>query len=241
MLLDGVEGYDKPAAMAWFDRPKASTPSTYSSRLVSGSTRPGTAAAAPGRGLAWRAVPRTRAAAGPGSQTEPSRLAFGEQDPGQHQMPGLAGVVRLVVRGETVLLRPAGGSSQVVLGQQQPGPPMAALLGWLIAAQRTGQAAVEVPLECLARLQHAFHADSSTPEHRPGTAAAVRGIVEPLTSRELEVLQMLAAGMSNQDIARELVVSLDTVKKHVSHVLGKLVAASCTEAVARVRQLDLIL
>jgi DNA-binding NarL/FixJ family response regulator len=52
---------------------------------------------------------------------------------------------------------------------------------------------------------------------------------------------MLAAGMSNQDIARELVVSLDTVKKHVSHVLGKLGAASRTEAVARARQLDLIL
>ena len=66
------------------------------------------------------------------------------------------------------------------------------------------------------------------------------GIVEPLTSRELEVLEMLAAGRSNQAIARELVVTLDTVKKHVSHVLGKLGAASRTEAVARARQLDLI-
>ena len=47
--------------------------------------------------------------------------------------------------------------------------------------------------------------------------------------------------MSNQDIARELVVSLDTAKKHVSQVLGKLVAASRIEAVARARQLDLIL
>ena len=54
-------------------------------------------------------------------------------------------------------------------------------------------------------------------------------------------LGSLAAGMSNQDIARELVVSLDTAKKHVSQVLGKLVAASRIEAVARARQLDLIL
>jgi Bacterial regulatory proteins, luxR family len=51
---------------------------------------------------------------------------------------------------------------------------------------------------------------------------------------------MLAAGRSNQAIARELVVSLDTVKKHVSHVLGKLGAANRTEAVARARRLSLI-
>jgi LuxR family maltose regulon positive regulatory protein len=68
----------------------------------------------------------------------------------------------------------------------------------------------------------------------------MHGIVEPLTSRELQILEMLAAGMSNQAIARQLVVSLDTVKKHVSHVLGKLGAASRTEAVARARQLALI-
>ena len=118
------------------------------------------------------------------------------------------------------------------------GPPMAALLGRLIAAQRDGRAAARVPLDCLARLQRAFDAGPSAPDHRPG--AAVQGIVEPLTSRELEVLGLLAAGMSNQGIVRELVVSLDTVKKHVSHILGKLGAASRTEAVARARQLGLI-
>jgi LuxR family transcriptional regulator, maltose regulon positive regulatory protein len=120
------------------------------------------------------------------------------------------------------------------------GQPMAALLGRLIAAQRTGQAAAQVPLGCLARLQRAFDAGPSASGHRPRTAAAVQGIVEPLTSRELEVLGLLAAGLSNQGIARELVVSLDTVKKHVGHILGKLGAASRTEAVARARQLALI-
>ena len=121
------------------------------------------------------------------------------------------------------------------------GPPMVSLLGRLIAAQRTGQAAAEVPFGYLARLQCAFDTGPATPDHRPGTAAAVQGIVEPLTSRELEVLQLLAAGMSNHAIARELVVSLDTVKKHVSHILGKLGAASRTEAVARARQLALLI
>ena len=51
---------------------------------------------------------------------------------------------------------------------------------------------------------------------------------------------MLAAGKPNQVIAGQLVVSLDTVKKHVSHVLGKLGAANRTEAVTRARELGLI-
>jgi LuxR family maltose regulon positive regulatory protein len=62
-----------------------------------------------------------------------------------------------------------------------------------------------------------------------------------LAGGELEVLKMLAAGRSNQAIAGQLVISLDTVKKHVGHVLGKLGAASRTEAVARARELSLIL
>ena len=51
---------------------------------------------------------------------------------------------------------------------------------------------------------------------------------------------MLAAGKSNQGIAGELVVTLNTVKKHVGHVMDKLGAANRTEAVARARELDLI-
>jgi LuxR family transcriptional regulator, maltose regulon positive regulatory protein len=119
------------------------------------------------------------------------------------------------------------------------GPPMAALLGRLVAAQRTGQAPAGVPLGYLAQLQRAFGAGPPAPE--PGRATvAVPGIVDPLTSRELEVLAMMAAGRSNQAIAGELVVSLDTVKKHVSHVLGKLGVVNRTEAVARARELSLI-
>ena len=70
--------------------------------------------------------------------------------------------------------------------------------------------------------------------------AAVLGLVEQLIVRELEILALLAAGTPNPGIAEQLVVSLDTVKKHVSHVLGKLGAANRTEAVARARQLGLI-
>ena len=114
------------------------------------------------------------------------------------------------------------------------GPPMAALLGRLLTAQRAGRAAAGVPLGYLARLQRAFAAGPPTPDPGPS------GIIEPLTSRELEVLRMVAAGRPNQAIAGELVVTLDTVKKHVGHVLGKLGAANRTEAVTRARELSLI-
>ncbi len=122
------------------------------------------------------------------------------------------------------------------------GPPMAALLGRLIAAQRSGQAAAGVPLGCLARLRRAFdaeHAGQAAPVTGPAPAA-VPGIVEPLTARELEVLGLLAAGRPNQAVAGELVVTLDTVKKHVSHIMDKLGAANRTEAVTRARELGLI-
>jgi LuxR family transcriptional regulator, maltose regulon positive regulatory protein len=75
-----------------------------------------------------------------------------------------------------------------------------------------------------------------------GAPAPLRaaGLVEPLTARELEVLQLLAAGKPNQAIAEELVISLDTVKRHVTHILGKLGAANRTQAVARARELGLL-
>ena len=119
------------------------------------------------------------------------------------------------------------------------GPPMAALLGALVAAQRAEQAAARgVPLGCLARVLGAFGEKPAGAGR--GAAAVVPGLVEQLTPRELEVLALLAAGAPNPRIAGQLVVSLDTVKKHVSHLLGKLGAANRTEAVTRARQLGLI-
>jgi LuxR family transcriptional regulator, maltose regulon positive regulatory protein len=121
------------------------------------------------------------------------------------------------------------------------GPPMAALLGRLVAAQQAKHAAARgVELGCLARVLRAFGGKNAMEGSRRGAAAAVPGLVEQLTARELEVLVLLAAGTPNQHIAEQLVVTLDTVKKHVSHLLGKLGAANRTEAVTRARQLGLI-
>ena len=121
------------------------------------------------------------------------------------------------------------------------GPPMAALLARLVAAQKADHAAArDVPLGCLAQVLGAFGQKPAVPGARQHAAVAVPGLVEQLTARELEILALLAAGTPNPRIAEQLVVSLDTVKKHVSHLLGKLGAANRTEAVTRARQLGLI-
>ena len=121
------------------------------------------------------------------------------------------------------------------------GPPIATVVGRLVAAHRAKQApARDIPLGYLARLVQAFDARPHQSDSRHGTAPEVPGLIDPLTQRELQVLAMLAAGTPNQAIARELFVTLDTVKKHVSHVLAKLGAANRTEAVTRARDLGLI-
>jgi len=120
------------------------------------------------------------------------------------------------------------------------GAPMRALLTQLPVA-RPGQQNVADRIDpgYLAALLRACGPADAVPQ-RIRAAAAPPGLAEPLTDRELEVLRLLAAGRSNQRIAHDLVVALDTVKKHVTHVLGKLGAANRTEAVARARQLGLI-
>jgi LuxR family transcriptional regulator, maltose regulon positive regulatory protein len=82
---------------------------------------------------------------------------------------------------------------------------------------------------------------AGAPASSPGSPSVqVTDMVEPLTSREREVLDLLAEGKSNRGIADQLVVTLDTVKRHVSHILAKLGAVNRTEAVARARGRNLI-
>jgi LuxR family maltose regulon positive regulatory protein len=63
---------------------------------------------------------------------------------------------------------------------------------------------------------------------------------EPLSDREHDVLQLVAEGLSNQQIAERLILSLHTVKLHVKHLLAKLGATNRTQAVARARALHLL-
>jgi len=124
------------------------------------------------------------------------------------------------------------------------GAPLAALLDQLIAGWRRGAAlAPGVPVKYLGRLRAAFQPGdfrAALPSSKPTAPVVVAGLAEPLTGRELEVLGLLATGMANKQIAKELVVTLETAKKHVSHILGKLGAANRTQAVARARELGLL-
>ncbi|MBN1314856.1 MAG: hypothetical protein JXA42_05290 [Anaerolineales bacterium] len=66
------------------------------------------------------------------------------------------------------------------------------------------------------------------------------GLIEPLSRRELEILGLIEEGLSNQEIAERLVITLHTVKKHSSNIYSKLGVSSRTQAVARARQLELL-
>ncbi|MCA0350660.1 MAG: LuxR C-terminal-related transcriptional regulator [Chloroflexi bacterium] len=70
--------------------------------------------------------------------------------------------------------------------------------------------------------------------------ANLGSFIEPLSERELEVIRLLAAGFSNQAIAYQLVVTLNTIKTHLKNIYGKLAVSSRTQAIARARSLNLI-
>lgn len=72
------------------------------------------------------------------------------------------------------------------------------------------------------------------------SANASAGLVEPLSTRETEVLELINQGLANKDIALRMQVAGTTVKAHIRNLYGKLQVKSRTEALARARQLDLL-
>ncbi len=86
----------------------------------------------------------------------------------------------------------------------------------------------------VAKLLAAFGGDGALP------ASAQQALPEPLTEREAEVLELIAAGLTNREIAEALVVSPETIKKHTGNIYNKLSVRSRTEAAARARELKLL-
>lgn len=72
------------------------------------------------------------------------------------------------------------------------------------------------------------------------SASAKTGLIDPLTSRELEVLRLVSQGLSNEDISKKLFISLSTVKGHNLRIFNKLQVQNRTEAVACARDLGLL-
>jgi predicted ATPase/DNA-binding CsgD family transcriptional regulator len=73
-----------------------------------------------------------------------------------------------------------------------------------------------------------------------GNGAHQQALIEPLSERELEVLQLLVIGRSNRQIAAELILALGTVKTHIHNIYGKLNVSNRTEAAAQARSLGLL-
>ena len=87
------------------------------------------------------------------------------------------------------------------------------------------------------RLLAAFEAKKENTHPNPQTLPP---LLEPLSERELEVLRLVAQGLSNRDISKRLFRALDTVKGHNRRIYGKLQVRNRTEAVARARELGLL-
>ena len=91
----------------------------------------------------------------------------------------------------------------------------------------------------LGRLLAAF-VEPAPPGVEPSPGLPSTSLIDPLTVREQEVLRLVGEGASNEEIAAALVISIHTVRKHVSNILSKLDVASRTEAVAHARRLGLL-
>jgi LuxR family maltose regulon positive regulatory protein len=65
-------------------------------------------------------------------------------------------------------------------------------------------------------------------------------LLEPLSERELEVLQLIASGLSNREIADRLTIAVGTAKRHASNIYAKLDVHSRVQAVARAQELGLL-
>jgi LuxR family maltose regulon positive regulatory protein len=132
---------------------------------------------------------------------------------------------------EALALAERGGFLRIFIDE---GKPMARLL--------SATAATGLMPEYINRLLAAFEiSPRSIGAESPANASApAQALVEPLSPRELEVLRLIAEGLSNREISDRLFVALITVKGHNQRIFGKLGVQRRTEAVARARDLGLL-
>jgi LuxR family maltose regulon positive regulatory protein len=133
---------------------------------------------------------------------------------------------------EALHLAEAGGYIRLFVDE---GPAMAALLAHVAKDQPASRSSY------LNKLLAAFAGErpaQAPAKPRPGPPAA--NLIEPLSEREMEVLQLIAEGLSNQEIADRLVIAEGTVKKHIHNIFGKLDVRRRTQVVLRARELELL-
>ena len=127
-----------------------------------------------------------------------------------------------------------GGPGGFIRSFIKEGSQVAELLEIVHEEEKAGPAGkkTEFSQNYIKKLLVAFKAD--TPPQK------VKGLVDPLSEREVEVLTLLAGGLSNQEIARKLFISLNTVRTHTKNINSKLNVHSRTQAAARAKELGLI-
>jgi ATP/maltotriose-dependent transcriptional regulator MalT len=127
------------------------------------------------------------------------------------------------VLSEALSLAQPGGFVRVFLDE---GEPIARLL-YQVRSQNAGRGYAS---ELLTALGGMGRADLPADQH----------LIERLTSREIEVLKLIRTGDTNQDIADRLVISIPTVKRHISNINDKLGAKNRTQAVSLAKELGLL-
>jgi LuxR family maltose regulon positive regulatory protein len=133
--------------------------------------------------------------------------------------------------GDALALAQPGGFIRIFVDE---GAPMVQLL--------SEAAAQGILSDYIGKLLAAFDAEKRKIEDKPDLSPAPPGqtLYEPLSQRELEILQLIAQGLSNRDIGERLFLALDTVKGHNRLIFDKLRVQRRTEAVARARELGLL-
>ena len=138
------------------------------------------------------------------------------------------------VLADALALAEPGGFVRIFVDE---GPPMAQLLSEAAAQgimpEYTGKLLAAFKDEVKKHQGESLQPASPLP---PG----VRPLIEPLTPREREVLQLIAAGRSNPEIAEQLVIAVTTVKTHAKNIYGKLQVTNRLQAVARAQDLNLL-
>jgi LuxR family transcriptional regulator, maltose regulon positive regulatory protein len=133
--------------------------------------------------------------------------------------------------GDALALAEPGGFIRIFVDE---GRPMARLL-----SEATARGIMP---EYTARLLAVFEAEEQKSEDKSDRpdAPPAQPLIEPLSQRELEVLRLIAQGLSNREICERLFLALDTVKGHNRRIFGKLSVQRRTEAVAKARSLGIL-
>ncbi len=141
---------------------------------------------------------------------------YGEKDKAVHLL------------GDALVLAAPGGFIRTFVDE---GTSMAQLL--------SEAAALEMMPDYVNKLLAVFEAEQHKLKEKSNFAPA-QELIEPLSQRELEILQLIARGRSNHEISEQLFLALSTVKGHNQNIFGKLQVQRRTEAVARARELGLL-